>query len=84
MYECACCGICDVDSVVEPTLPESVWLCDPPSPTVPETLGHNLHPRVCRGSDADHILPGIVRRQTAGRLRCGTGQAVGVGLRAAS
>ena len=63
----------DLDSVVEPTLPESVWLCDPPSPTVPETPGHHPQPRVCRHSDADHILPGIVRRQAAGGLRADTG-----------
>ena len=43
-----------------------------------------LNPVSAGGSDADHKMPGIVRRQTAGRLRCGTGQAVGVGLRAAS
>ena len=51
------------------------------SPTVPETPGHHPQPLVCWGSDADHILPGIVRRQAVGSLRTGTGQAVGVGLR---
>ena len=80
MYECACCGICDVDSVVEPTLPESVWLCDPPSPTVPETPGHHSQPLVCWGSDADHIMSSVVRRQASGSLGADTGQAVGMGL----
>ena len=46
------------------------------APTVPETPSHNPQPRVCRRSDADHILPGIVRRQAAGGLRADTGQAV--------
>ena len=82
MYECACCGICDVDSVVEPTLPESVWLCDPPSPTVPETSGHTPQPLVYRGSDADRIMTGIVRRQAAGGLGADPGQAMRVRLRA--
>lgn len=63
VYRCEWLGICDTDNVVEPTLPESVWLCDPLLPTVPETSGHNLQPLVCRGSDADHIMPGIVRRK---------------------
>lgn len=82
MYECACCGICDVDNVVEPTLPESVWLCDPPSPTVPETPGHHPQPHVYRGSDANRIMTGIVRRQAAGGLGADPGQAMRVRLRA--
>ena len=53
------------------------------SPTVPETPGHHPQPRVYRGSNADHILPGIVRRQAAGGLRADPGQAVCVGLGAA-
>ena len=52
-------------------------------PTVPETPGHNSQPRVCRHSDADHILSGIVRRQAVGGLGADTGQAVRMGLRAA-
>ena len=36
VYRCEWLGICDTDNVVEPTLPESVWLCDPLLPTVPE------------------------------------------------
>ena len=50
------------------------------TPTVPETPGHHPQPRVCQGSDADHILPGVVWRQVAGAARC-TGKRVGVGLR---
>ena len=66
------------------TLPESVWLCDPPSPTVPEIPGHNPQPLVYRCSDADHIMPGIVRRQAAGSTGIGPGKAVRVRLAAAS
>ena len=49
------------------------------SPTVPETPGHHPQPRVYRGSDADHILPGIIRRQ-GGRLPRGSVQRVGMRL----
>ena len=66
---CLCLASCGTVSVV--------------SPTVPETSGHNLQPRVCRHSYANHIMPGIVRRQAVGSLGAGTGQAVGVGLAAA-
>ena len=50
------------------------------APTVPETPGHNPQLRVCRGSDADHIMPGVVRRQTAGAAAFDSGQAMGMGL----
>ena len=53
------------------------------SPTVPETPGHHPQPRVYRGSDADHIMPGVVWRQVAGAARC-TGKRMCVGLGAAS
>ena len=36
------------------------------APTVPETPGHHPQPRVFRGSDADHIMPRIVRRNMVG------------------
>ena len=52
------------------------------SPTVPETPGHHPHPRVYRGSDADHIMASIVRRQAAGGLGAGPGKAMRMGLRA--
>ena len=39
-------------------------------------------PRVYRRSDADHIMPGIVRRQAAGGLGADPGQAVRMGLAA--
>ena len=61
-----------------------IWLVDSVVlPTVPETSGHNLQPRVCRLSDADHIMPGIVRRQAVSLLGAGTGQAVRMRLAAA-
>ena len=53
------------------------------SPTVPETPGHNPQPRVCRGSDADHIVPRIIRRQAVGTAAFGSSQTVRVGLGAA-
>ena len=53
------------------------------SPTVPEIPGRHPQPHVCRHSDADHIMPGIVRRQAVGGLGADTGQAVRVRLRTA-
>ena len=60
-----------------------IWLVDSVVlPTVPETPGHHPQPRVYRRSDADHIMPGIVRRQAAGGLGADPGQAVRMGLAA--
>ena len=53
-------------------------------PTVPETPGHHHQPRVYRGSDADHIMPSVVRRKAIGSFRADTGQAVRMRLRTAS
>ena len=58
-----------------------IWLVDSVVlPTVPETPGHTPKPRVYRGSDADHIMSSVVRRQAAGGLGADTGQAMCVGL----
>ena len=69
LYECSWLASCSTVRVV--------------LPTVPETPGHNPQPRVCRHSDANHKMPGVVRRQTAGAAAFGSGQAVRVGLAAA-
>ena len=59
-----------------------IWLVDSVVlPTVPEIPGHNPQPLVCWGSDADHIMSGIVRWQAAGGLGADPGQAVRVRLR---
>ena len=61
-----------------------IWLVDSVVlPTVPETPGHHPKPRVYRHSDADHIMPGVVRWQAAGGSRFNPGQAVGMRLAAA-
>ena len=70
LYEWLWLGIWFVDSVV--------------LPTVPETPGRHPQPRVYRGSDADHIMPSVVRRKAIGGLGADTGQAVRMGLAAAN
>ena len=59
-----------------------IWLVDSVVlPTVPETPGRHPQPRVYRGSDADHIMSGVVRRKAVCGLGADPGQAVRVRLR---
>ena len=65
-------------------MPDILLVDNVVSPTVPETPDHPPQPRVYRGSDADHIMPSVVRRQAIGSFRADTGQAVRMGLAAAN